>query len=161
MERGGGLTSWGYILSKLRKRFDASIYDDPLGRISKLVQTSTEAKFSAEFEELMTRITGVTEHMFMNSFLWGLKMEIRWELLMQPPQSLAEAMAKAQLYEERNDDMFQRQRREGYRQYEGQSRTPVTEHTGVRGHTSISSLGAPRPATLGKLKVATEATLAG
>lgn len=101
MEKGGGITGWDSFLSELRKRFGASIYDDPVGCITKLVQTSTVAKFWAEFEMLMTRITGVSEQMFLNFFLWGLKMEIMRELLMHPPHSLAEAMGMAQLYEER------------------------------------------------------------
>lgn len=119
MEKSGVLTCWDVFLQELRKRFGASIYDDPLGRISKLVQSGTVAKFRAEFEELMTRITGVGEPMFLSFFVWGLKMEIRRELLISPPLNLAEAMAKAQLYEDRNEDLVSRPKREGYKSLEG------------------------------------------
>lgn len=34
MEKGGRLTSWDVFVDELRKRFGASIYDDPLGRIA-------------------------------------------------------------------------------------------------------------------------------
>lgn len=127
MEKGGRLSNWDVFIQELRKRFGASIYDDPLGRISKLVQTGTVATFRAEFEELMTRITGVAEPMFLNFFIWGLKAEIRRELLIAPPLNLMEAMAKAQLYEERNDDLTQRHRREGFKTFStGPNRSVTT-----------------------------------
>lgn len=47
------------------------------------------------------------------------KTEIRRELLISPPLTLTEAMAKAQLYEERNDDLIHRQRRDGQKSFEG------------------------------------------
>ena len=43
--------------------------------------------------------------MLLNFFLWGLKTEIRRELLITLPQSLNDAMLKAQLCEERNDSL--------------------------------------------------------
>ena len=48
--------------------------------------------------------------MFLNFFVWGLKLEIRRELLISRPCDLADAMAKAQLFEDRNDDMLNRSR---------------------------------------------------
>lgn len=73
MEKGGALTSWDTFLLELRKRFGTSVYDDPLGRISKLIQRGSVSQFRAEFEGLMTRITGVSEPLFLNFFIWGLK----------------------------------------------------------------------------------------
>lgn len=73
MEKGGSLTSWDIFIHELRKQFGASIYDDPLGRISKLVQTRKITHYRAEFENLMTRITGVLESMFLNFFCLGIK----------------------------------------------------------------------------------------
>ena len=43
--------------------------------------------------------------MLLNFFYWGLKTEIRRELLITPPKSLNDAMSKAQLFEERNDSL--------------------------------------------------------
>ena len=37
MNKGGVLTTWDAFIHELWKRFGASIFDDPLGRISKLV----------------------------------------------------------------------------------------------------------------------------
>ena len=53
----------------------------------------------------MNTISGVLEPMLLNFFIWGLKIEIRLELLITPPQSLNDAMMKAQLFKERNDSL--------------------------------------------------------
>ena len=97
MDRNGSLVGCYKFLIDLKERFGSSIYDDPLGCISKLTQTGRVSKFRVEFEELMNRISGVTELMLLNFFLWGLKTEIRRELLITLPTSLIETMIKAQL----------------------------------------------------------------
>ncbi|XP_062104440.1 uncharacterized protein LOC133815643 [Humulus lupulus] len=112
MEKSGSFTDWESFLRALQQRFGTSIYDDPLGRISKLMQKGRVSDYRAEFEALMPRITGVPESMFLNFFIWGLKVEIRRELLMLPPKDLADAMAKAQLFEDRHDDWASRPRGE-------------------------------------------------
>ncbi|XP_062114581.1 uncharacterized protein LOC133825687 [Humulus lupulus] len=104
MEKGGSFSDWEAFLRALQLCFGASIYDDPLGRISKLTQLGKVSDYRVEFESLMPRITGVQESMFLNFFIWWLKLEIRRELLMVKPVDLADAMAKAQLFEERYDD---------------------------------------------------------
>ncbi|XP_073153488.1 uncharacterized protein [Henckelia pumila] len=105
MDQNKALRDWEHFLAELKARFGSSIYDDPLGRIAKLIQVDRVATYRADFEGLMNRITGVTEPMFLNFFIWGLKPKICRELLIVPPESLMEAMTKAQLFEERNDDL--------------------------------------------------------
>ncbi|XP_062118810.1 uncharacterized protein LOC133832489 [Humulus lupulus] len=65
-------------------------------------QVGTVAQFRAEFESLMTQISGVSDSMFLNFFIWGLKLDIRHELLLVASTDLADAMAKAQMYEDRH-----------------------------------------------------------
>ncbi|XP_062093442.1 uncharacterized protein LOC133799441 [Humulus lupulus] len=115
MEKGGSITDWDSFISALQLRFGASIYDDLLGRISKLTQTGLVSQFRAEFESLMPRISGVADSMFLNFFIWGLKLDIRRELLLAKPVDLADAMAKAQLFEDRNEDLVNRQKSEDHR----------------------------------------------
>ncbi|XP_060962287.1 uncharacterized protein LOC133032379 [Cannabis sativa] len=135
MEKGGSIYDWDSFLRELQLRFGTSIYDDPLGRISKLTQTGKVSEYRQEFEMLMPRITGVADSMFLNFFIWGLKLEIRRELLMAPPANLADAMAKAQLFEDRNEDLFARQRdhnrtgwisKQSYQQPNSHSTFPTT-----------------------------------
>lgn len=94
------------FLRELKLCFVTSIYDDALGRISKLTQTSKVSQYRAEFETLMPHITGVAKPMFLNLIIWGLKLEIRRELLMACPANVVDVMAKAQLFEDRNDDLL-------------------------------------------------------
>ena len=112
MEKGGTLTSWVVFLHELRKRFGTSIYDDPLGKIAKLVQLGKVSQYRAEFESQMTKITRVPDSMFLNFFVWGLKTEIRREILVAQPDDLSGAMAKAELFEDRNEDLLGCHRRE-------------------------------------------------
>uniref|UniRef100_A0A803P909 Uncharacterized protein n=1 Tax=Cannabis sativa TaxID=3483 RepID=A0A803P909_CANSA len=106
MEKSGSFVDWDSFIQAMQLRFGASVYDDPLGRIAKLTQLGCVEQYRAEFEDLLTLITGFLEHLFMNFFVWGLKLEIRRELLMAKPVDLADAMAKAQLSKDLNDDLL-------------------------------------------------------
>ncbi|XP_073134566.1 uncharacterized protein [Henckelia pumila] len=105
MDRNGSLLTWDQFMQGVRCHFGASVYDDPLGKIAKLFQTGSVNQYRTEFGCLMNRIEGVDETLFLNIFIWGLKPEIRRELLIHPPTSLIEAMNKAQLFEDRNNDL--------------------------------------------------------
>lgn len=139
MDNNKVLKSWVAFIDELKKRFGASIYDDPLGRISKLIQSVRITKYRAEFEELMIRITGVSECMFLNFFIWGLKPEIRRELLIFPPVSLVEAMDKAQLYEDRIDNISGRARKDEVKGVRGGFSTggKMSSLANTSGHTSV------------------------
>lgn len=149
MEKGGSITDWSSFLRALQQRFGTSIYDDPLGRISKLTQSGRVSDYRAEFEELMPRITGVSEPMFMNFFVWGLKMDIRRELLLSKPVDLGDAMAKAQLFEDRNEDLVGRKRGEAQRPAWYSKPTPssmpvpTTTLTAYKGGSTSVSSGGP------------------
>lgn len=60
MEKKDVFADWNSFMRALRLRFGVSVYEDPLGRI---------AKFRAEFEELMTQISSVSEQFFLNFFV--------------------------------------------------------------------------------------------
>lgn len=122
MEKGGLQSSWEIFLHELHKWFGATIYDDPLGRIAKLTQTGKVSQFRAEFEALMTQIMGVPEPMFLNFFVWGSKLEIQREILLAQPRDLVDAMAKAQLFEDRHEDLVGRQKGEGHRTFGSQGK---------------------------------------
>lgn len=59
----------------------------------------------------MTRTGGVNDDMFLNFFIWGLKLEMHQELLSQLI-NLADSMDRAQLYADRNEDLCGRFYRE-------------------------------------------------
>lgn len=89
------LTTWKEFLLNLKHRFGASLYEDPQGNLSKLTQTSTVAEFQSAFEDLMNRVTGISEPLLISFFITGLKPDIRRELLFSRPSSLMEAFALA------------------------------------------------------------------
>jgi len=101
MENSSAINSWDDFLREVHKCFSPSVYEDPLERASKLIQRDTIARFRSEFEKLMTRTNDVNDDMFLNFFISGLKPEIRRELFLSQPTNLADAIDRAQLYEDK------------------------------------------------------------
>uniref|UniRef100_A0A803NN51 Retrotransposon gag domain-containing protein n=1 Tax=Cannabis sativa TaxID=3483 RepID=A0A803NN51_CANSA len=81
---------------------------------SEITQTGHVAQFRSEFKELMIKVAGVSKHLFLNFFVWDLKMEICKELLLSKSVDLADVMAKAQLFEDRNDDLVVHAKGDGF-----------------------------------------------
>lgn len=98
------LTNWQEFLLNLKHRFGNSIYEDHQGNLSKLTQISTVAEFQSAFEELMNKVTGISEPLLISFFVIGLKLELRREMLFAKPNSLMEAFSLAQAYEARVEE---------------------------------------------------------
>ena len=60
--------------------------------------------FQATFEDLMNKVTGISEPLLISFFITGLKPTIRHELLVNRPSTLVEAFALARAYEARRED---------------------------------------------------------
>ena len=99
MKANNLLSTWQIFLINLKQRFGASMYEDHQGNLSKLTQTSTVAEFQYAFEELINKVTGISEPLLISFFIIGLKPNIRRELLFGKPTSLMEAFALARAYE--------------------------------------------------------------
>ncbi|RVX18944.1 Retrovirus-related Pol polyprotein from transposon 297 [Vitis vinifera] len=102
MKANNLLSSWKAFLLSLKHRFGASLYEDHQGNLSKLTQTSTVAEFQSAFEDLMNKVTGISEPLLISFFITGLKSDIRRELLFSRPSTLMEAFALARAYETRS-----------------------------------------------------------
>lgn len=98
------LTTWTEFLQNLKLRFGMSIYEDHQGNLSKLTQTTTVAEFQSEFEDLMNKVTGISEPLPISFFITGLRADIRREFLISRPSSLMEAFALARVFEARGED---------------------------------------------------------
>ncbi|KAH9649714.1 hypothetical protein KPL70_026087 [Citrus sinensis] len=107
MKMNSLLTTWKEFLQNLKHHFGASLYEDPQGNLSKLSQTTTVAEFQTSFEDLMNRVTGISEPLLISFFITGLKSNIRRELLFARPSSLMEAFALARAYEARAEEAKQ------------------------------------------------------
>ncbi|XP_043697264.1 uncharacterized protein LOC122648058 [Telopea speciosissima] len=101
------IVSWPQFLQALKLRFGPSIYEDPKGQLAKLQHVTTVATYQAPFEELSTRIHGLSEDFLISFFISGLKPEPRKELLVAQLCSLVQAMALAQLQEDKFNDLKQ------------------------------------------------------
>ncbi|XP_024955869.1 uncharacterized protein LOC112498643 [Citrus sinensis] len=128
MKMNSLLTTWKEFLQNLKHRFGASLYDDPQGNLSKLTQTTTMAKFQTAFEDLMNRVTGISEPLLISFFIPGLKPYIRRELLFARPSSFMEAFALARAYEAHAEEAKQ-----------GPCFVPKWNHTSLTPHTHSSS----------------------
>ncbi|KAH9666824.1 hypothetical protein KPL70_020805 [Citrus sinensis] len=92
----------------LRLRIVSFHMEDPQGDLSKLSQTTTVADFQSAFEDLMNKVTGISELLLISFFITGLKPNIRRELLFSRPSSLMETLARA--FEAKYDEVKQSSR---------------------------------------------------
>ena len=88
MKANNLLSTWKDFLQKLKLRFGASLFEDHQGNLSKLTQRTTVAEFQSEFEELMNKVTGISEPLLIFFFITRLRTDIRRELLLSWPTSL-------------------------------------------------------------------------
>lgn len=88
MYRNGQIASWAQFLQALETRFAPTAYDDPRGKLFKLLQTTSVAAYLSEFESLANRIVGLSTPDLLSCFISGLKPEIRREVLSQQPTTL-------------------------------------------------------------------------
>ncbi|MCH98142.1 hypothetical protein A2U01_0019141, partial [Trifolium medium] len=102
--RNGLLSSWPVFREAVRHRFGPTTYEDVEGDLSKLSQTGSVADFQAQFEDLMNKVTGISEPLLISFFITGLKRSLRRELQFHRPPTLMEAFAMARAYEARLDD---------------------------------------------------------
>lgn len=77
MKANNLITSWASFLLNVKQRFGDSIYEDPQGALSKLSQTSSVADFQTAFEDMMNKVSGVSESLLVSFFISGLRSDIR------------------------------------------------------------------------------------
>ena len=65
------------------------------------------AVYQAQFEELSTKVNGLSEQFLLSFYISILKPEIRHEILVVQPQSLLQAIALARLQEDKLNELKQ------------------------------------------------------
>ena len=83
--RNSLLSSWSEFVNVVRHRFGLAIYEDFEGNLSKLTQIGSVFDFQAAFEDLLNKVTGISELLLISFFITGLKPIIRRELLFNHP----------------------------------------------------------------------------
>ena len=105
MHANGFIESWKGFLKALNLTFGPSMYEDYRGALSKLQQTASVADYQTKFEDLSTKVHGMSKQFLISFFISRLKSELKRELLVAQPQSLLQAMALARLQEDKFNEM--------------------------------------------------------
>lgn len=97
------ILSWEEFLHEVVVRFNVQPYENIEGEFGKLMQTTTVADYQEKFEELRAVIRaenpGLSERFYINSFISGLKEEIRYQVHMFFPNTLTQAFSIARIQE--------------------------------------------------------------
>ncbi|KAH9699109.1 hypothetical protein KPL71_024219 [Citrus sinensis] len=91
--------SWRQFSTDLMARFGPGTYDNPVGQLSKLRQTSTVRLYQEQFEALVARTRGLPEDFFVQCFVSGLRDAIKNQVAMFQPKTLIQAVGLALLQE--------------------------------------------------------------
>ncbi|VFQ95935.1 unnamed protein product [Cuscuta campestris] len=87
--------TWPEFLDAVQQRFDSSYYENYIGVLSKLSQTSSVMDYQSAFETILNKVSGVPEATLIAMFNAGLKQPVRREVNLQNSSTLASAFALA------------------------------------------------------------------
>lgn len=91
---------WKGFVEGIVSRFGPNIFEDAIGELTKLTQTSTVKAYQERFEELANRTSGLTQEFFVSCFVSGLREDIRAGVQMFYPANITQAIGLARLQEE-------------------------------------------------------------
>lgn len=92
MERSNAIASWDDFSKGFMTRFGQSLYDDAVGTLTKLRQTSSVEDYQTRFEELVNRTSGLNGAFMISCFLGGLNEDIRFSVCILQPTTLFDAV---------------------------------------------------------------------
>ncbi|KAL5709495.1 hypothetical protein ACHQM5_020179 [Ranunculus cassubicifolius] len=136
--------SWLEFTERVKFRFYDDACENIVGEFNRLTQTSTLQKYLEKFEELyplmLLKNKGLTESFFVDSFVSGLKEEIRHTVLMFRPTTLNHAISLARLQEATMESM-DKPKRGNYTPFRSSSSysTPLVSRSST--YTNTSSPG--------------------
>lgn len=99
-EKAQTLLNWKGFVAGIIARFGPNIFEDAIGELTKLTQTSTVKVYQERFEELANRTSGLTQEFFVSCFLSSLREDIRAGVQMFAPTNITQAIGLARLKEE-------------------------------------------------------------
>ena len=76
MENNNLISNWSSFLREVHLCFGLTMYEDPRGCLSKLLQTSSVADYHASFEQLLSLTSGLDVDLILSLFISGLKQKI-------------------------------------------------------------------------------------
>jgi len=105
------LTDWHSFTRALELCFGPSTYINHQVELFKLQQTSIVTKYQGRFERLCNCVVGLTPDTILNCFISGLSIDVRRELTILNPYSIAQAIGLAKLIEDKLRDSKPKQHR--------------------------------------------------
>jgi len=97
-----GPLTWDELTQAISLRFGPTEYEDSSKALTRLKQTSTVVVYQEAFERLSYRVDGLPETFLIGCFIAGLRDEIRLDVKIKQPKTLADTIGVARLVEERN-----------------------------------------------------------
>ncbi|VFQ68537.1 unnamed protein product [Cuscuta campestris] len=89
------MATWPEFLDAVQQRFDPTYYENYVGLLSKLTQSSTILAYQTEFETILNKVSGVPESTLIAMYIAGLKQPIRREVNLRNPTTLPLTFALA------------------------------------------------------------------
>ncbi|VFQ66023.1 unnamed protein product [Cuscuta campestris] len=87
--------SWADFLVAVQPRFDPHYYENYIGLLSKLTQTSSVLDYQTSLESLLNKVSGVPEAMLISMFVAGSEQPIQREINLRNPTTLQSTFALA------------------------------------------------------------------
>ncbi|VFQ67022.1 unnamed protein product [Cuscuta campestris] len=87
--------TWQEFLEGVHQRFDPDYYENYVGLLSKLTQTSTVMEYQSAFETILNKVSGVPDATLIAMYVAGLKQPLRREVNLRCPATLQATFALA------------------------------------------------------------------
>ncbi|VFQ73826.1 unnamed protein product [Cuscuta campestris] len=137
------MATWPEFLDAVQQRFDPTYYENYVGLLSKLTQTSTVLAYQTEFESLLNKVSGVPESTLVAMFIAGLKQPIQREVNLRNPSTLPITFSLARELSACHSDATGLYGKDTRRPWS--SRPPVSPTAGILPTPPSSSRATPPP----------------
>jgi len=97
-----GPLTWEELTKAIQQWFGPTDYKDPSKALTRLKQNTTVAACQEAFERLSHQVDGLPENFLIGCFIAALQDEIRLDVKIKQPHTLADTIGMARLIEERN-----------------------------------------------------------
>ena len=97
-----GTLTWSEFVKVVLLHFRPTEYKDPSESLTRLRQTTIMTAYQEAFERLSHKVDGLPESFLIGCFVSSLRDDVRIDVKIKQPHTLADAIKVARLIEERN-----------------------------------------------------------
>lgn len=99
MDEVNNLNCWKEFLDDLVKHFGKNLYDLHVGKLGRVVKTSSVSEYQHRFKAMTTKVHGILEEMERHMYINGLKSDLQKDLVMTRLANIIDAFILAIVYE--------------------------------------------------------------